>query len=74
MKLSLRRTEVYTVGDDKVRGGKRWVYLVFLEPYEQTSLKEFYHRLAVRPPMMALPEPEVEGQGGRGGPSGRRLH
>jgi hypothetical protein len=60
LKLSLRRTEVYTVGDDKVRGGKRWVYLVYLEPYEQTSLNEVYRRLAGRPAMIALPDPDAE--------------
>jgi hypothetical protein len=61
LKLSLRRAEVYTVGDGMVRGGKKWVYLVFLEPYEQTSLREFFRRLADRPPMMALPDPDADG-------------
>lgn len=64
LKMSLRRTQVYSIGDSKTRGGKRWVYLVFLEPYEQMSLKDFYTQLASRPPMMMLPEAEVyDGEG-----------
>jgi hypothetical protein len=62
LKLSLRRTEVYSVRDNKTRGGKKWVFLVFLEPHEQTSLNGFYHRLAARPPIMTRAEPETEAE------------
>ena len=58
LRVSLRETEVVTIGDSKVRGGKKKVYLVFLEPWEQVSLNEFQRQLAGRPPMMALAEPE----------------